>query len=129
MRYRILSGREISDDEQQSRYRAKAKLVELFSRQFKQLNIDALLYPTTPCIPPAIAETDEPDNAGRVNLRCLRNTATANYFDGCSISLPCHREGEAPVGLMVSAMNGDDEKLYSISATIERILQNYTRND
>ena len=129
VRDRILSGREISDDEQQSRYRAKVKLVELFNRQFKQLNIDALLYPTTPCIPPAIAETDDPLNASKVNLRCLRNTATANYFDGCSISLPCHREGEAPVGLMVSAMNGDDEKLYSISATIERILQSNARND
>ncbi|MEE8366213.1 MAG: amidase family protein [Gammaproteobacteria bacterium] len=127
VRDRTLAGREISDDEQESRYRAKANLVELFSQQFKQLKIDALLYPTTPCIPPAIAETDDPDNARRVNLRCLRNTATANYFDGCSISLPCHREGEAPVGLMVSAMNGDDEKLYSVSATIERILQSNAR--
>jgi aspartyl-tRNA(Asn)/glutamyl-tRNA(Gln) amidotransferase subunit A len=43
------------------------------------------------------------------------------------MSLPCHRDGEAPVGLMVSAMNGDDEKLYSVSSTIERILQGNTR--
>lgn len=122
VRDRTLSGLKVSEEEQQSRYRAKAQLIELFDRQFKQLEIDALLYPTTPCIPPAITETDDPDNARRVNLRCLRNTATANYFDGCSISLPCHRDGEAPVGLMVSAMHGDDEKLYSVSAAIERIL-------
>ena len=127
VRVRTLSGREISDEEQQDRYRAKAQVVQLFHQQFRQLEIDALLYPTTPCIPPAIAETDDPDNARRINLRCLRNTVTANYFDGCSISLPCHRKGEAPVGLMVSAMNGDDEKLYSVSATIERILQSNRR--
>ncbi len=126
VRERTLKGRDISENEQQSRYRAKATVVELFNQQFKQLKIDALVYPTTPCIPPAIAETDDPENVGRVNLRCLRNTATANYFDGCSISLPCHRTGEAPVGLMVSAMNGDDEKLYSLSSTIERILQSNT---
>ena len=120
---RMLTGSAISDDEQEDRYRAKAELVKLFNKQFRQLNADALLYPTTPCIPPAISETDDPGNAARVNLRCLRNTVTANYYDGCSISLPCHRNGEAPVGLMVSSMNGEDEKLYSVAAAIEQILK------
>ena len=120
---RILAGKMISDDEQQDRYRAKAEVVEMFSQQFGQLDADALIYPTTPCVPPAISETDDSDNARRVNLRCLRNTVTVNYFDGCSISLPCHRNGEAPVGLMVSSINGDDEKLYSVAATIEQILK------
>ncbi len=122
VRIRTLSGAEISDDEQQDRYRAKSQLIELFNQQFRRLGVDALLYPTTPCIPPAIAETDDPDNARKVNLRCLRNTVTANYFDGCSISLPCHKEGEAPVGLMVSAMNGDDENLFSVCSAIEKYL-------
>ena len=120
---RILAGKTISDNEQQERYRAKAEVVELFNQHFRLLDADALLYPTTPCIPPAISETDDPDNARRVNLRCLRNTVTVNYFDGCSISLPCHRNGEAPVGLMVSSINGDDENLYSVSAAIEKILK------
>ena len=119
---RILTGSAISDDEQKDRYRAKAEVVKLFNNHFRQLNADALLYPTTPCIPPAISETDDPDNATRVNLRCLRNTVTANYFDGCSISLPCHRKGEAPVGLMVSSMNGEDANLYPVSAAIEQVL-------
>jgi aspartyl-tRNA(Asn)/glutamyl-tRNA(Gln) amidotransferase subunit A len=62
------------------------------------------------------------ENARKVNMRCLRNTATANYYDGCSISLPCHRTGEAPVGFMVSSMHGEDRSLYSVSAAIEKIL-------
>jgi aspartyl-tRNA(Asn)/glutamyl-tRNA(Gln) amidotransferase subunit A len=123
---RILAGKTISDDEQQDRYRAKAKLVKSFNQHYRQLDADALLYPTTPCVAPAISETDDPDDARRVNLRCLRNTVTVNYFDGCSISLPCHRNREAPVGLMVSSINGDDENLYSVAAAIEKILKPHT---
>ena len=74
-------------------------------------------------MPPAIAETDDEDNARRVNLRCLRNTATVNYFDGCSMSLPCHLPGEPPVGLMLSAANGHDESLYQVAAAIEAALK------
>jgi aspartyl-tRNA(Asn)/glutamyl-tRNA(Gln) amidotransferase subunit A len=123
---RILTGSAISDDEQEQRYRAKAEVIKLFNNQFRQLGTDALLYPTTPCIPPALSETDDLNNARKVNLRCLRNTVTANYYDGCSISLPCHRNREAPVGLMVSSMNGEDEKLYSVSLAIEQILKTHT---
>ena len=123
---RILAGKTISDEEQQERYRAKAEVVRLFNQHYRQLDADALLYPTTPCVPPAISETDDPDDARRVNLRCLRNTVTVNYFDGCSISLPCHRNREAPVGLMASSINGDDENLYSVAAAIELILKPHT---
>jgi len=123
---RILTGSAISDDEQEERYRARAEVIKLFNNQFRRLSTDALLYPTTPCIPPALSETHDLNNARKVNLRCLRNTVTANYFDGCSISLPCHRDGEAPVGLMVSSMNGEDEKLYSVSMAIEQILKMHT---
>jgi aspartyl-tRNA(Asn)/glutamyl-tRNA(Gln) amidotransferase subunit A len=120
---RTMTGNEISEGEQKARYRAKEQLVAQFSSEFRQLEVDALVYPTTPCIAPAISETDDPDNARIVNLRCLRNTVTVNYFDGCSISLPCHRKDQAPVGLMVSSMNGEDENLYSVSAAIEQVLK------
>lgn len=122
VRDRILTGSQVSEVNQQGRYRAKAIVVEQFQTEFKDLAVDALLYPTVSCIPPALVETEDADNARKINLKCLRNTVTANYFDGCSISLPCHKAGEAPVGLMVSAMNGQDESLYSISAAIEKTL-------
>ena len=120
---RMLSGAAISDQEQITRYQEKARIIEQFNQQFRTTGGDALLYPTVACIPPAISETDDFDNARAVNLRCLRNTATANYFDGCSISLPCHKSGTAPVGLMLSAMNGDDESLYRISAAVEHVIK------
>ena len=119
---RMAAGAEISLTQQQSRYRERIQLVASFNQQFESMQSDALLYPSVACIPPAIAETEDEDNARRINLRCLRNTATVNYFDGCSISLPCHQPGDAPVGLMLSAGNGSDEKLYQIAAAVEKTL-------
>jgi aspartyl-tRNA(Asn)/glutamyl-tRNA(Gln) amidotransferase subunit A len=119
---RMSAGAAIDEGEQQARYHARARLVEAFAREYANLGADALLYPTVACIPPALAETDDEDNARRVNLRCLRNTATVNYFDGCAISLPCHDDGEAPVGLMLASANGEDERLYRIAAAAERAL-------
>ena len=120
---RMSAGADISDEEQQDRYRERQQIVGSFNQQFASLEVDALLYPTVACIPPAISETGDEDNARRVNLRCLRNTATVNYFDGCSISLPCHQPGEAPVGLMLSAANGDDDRLYQLAAAVETLLK------
>jgi len=119
---RLRLGANISDQEQQSRYQARDQLVTAFEREFAEIQADALIYPTVACVPPAIAETEDDENARRVNLRCLRNTATVNYFNGCAISLPCHRAGEAPVGLMLSAANGQDESLFRIAAAIEAAL-------
>jgi len=119
---RMAAGAEISATEQQSRYRERNELVASFNQQFESMQADALLYPSVACIPPALAETEDEDNARSVNLRCLRNTATVNYFDGCSISLPCHQSGDAPVGLMLSAGNGSDEKLYQIASAVEKTL-------
>jgi aspartyl-tRNA(Asn)/glutamyl-tRNA(Gln) amidotransferase subunit A len=120
---RMSAGAEISDEEQQRRYREREQIVDTFNKQFESLQVDALLYPSVACIPPTIAETDDEDNARQVNLRCLRNTATVNYFDGCSISLPCHQPGGPPIGLMLSATNGSDESLYQIAAAIEAALK------
>lgn len=119
---RLRLGADISDAEQQSRIAARGQVVKAFEREFAALQADALLYPTVVCIPPQIAETEDADNARRVNMRCLRNTATVNYFNGCAISLPCHQQGEAPVGLMLSAANGQDEPLYRVAAAVEAAL-------
>jgi len=120
---RMSVGADISDEEQQARYRERAQLVSDFEQDFAKLQADALLYPTVACVPPPISATEDAENARRVNLRCLRNTATVNYFDGCAMSLPCHAEGEAPVGLMLSSANGNDGQLYGIAAAIEAVLR------
>ena len=124
VRSRIESGQTVTEKEQQARYTEKAELTKLVAEALAALKIDAMIYPTVSSIPPLVSDTQDPDKLGPINLRCLRNTSTVNYFDGCAVSLPCHVEGEAPVGLMVSSVYGDDERLLEIAAAVESAIAN-----
>jgi aspartyl-tRNA(Asn)/glutamyl-tRNA(Gln) amidotransferase subunit A len=83
---------------------------------------DALLLPTTPIVPPRIAELDNEQEYNRQNLLILRNPAVGNFLDRCAISLPCHRPGEPPVGLMLMGETLGDARLFSIAAAVEAVL-------
>ena len=119
---RMTAFKGVTDEEQQSRYRDKARMKASFEQTMKDLGADAVICPTTPCIPPTMAAAEVAKNRTKINLRNLRNTASANYFDGCSISLPCHDSGKAPTGLMVSAVHGHDAQLYVIAEAVERVI-------
>jgi aspartyl-tRNA(Asn)/glutamyl-tRNA(Gln) amidotransferase subunit A len=58
----------------------------------------------------------------RLNLLILRNTVPANFLDRCAISLPCHRPGEPPVGLMLMGETMGDTRLFAIAAAVEAAL-------
>ena len=125
VRQRMSKGQYINAEAREKAYRKKAELVAAVQQQFGAdgAQVDALVYPTVQCIPPAIAEADDAEAMPALNMRCLRNTATVNFFDGCAVSLPCHAAGGAPVGLMLAAGHHADQSLYEIAATVERILQ------
>ena len=57
---------------------------------------DAVAMPTAPIAPPAIAALEADDDFTRTNALVLRNPSLANFLDRCSISIPCHRQGEPP---------------------------------
>jgi aspartyl-tRNA(Asn)/glutamyl-tRNA(Gln) amidotransferase subunit A len=85
---------------------------------------DALLMPTTPDTAPTIAEVIASDETYfRFNSRMLRNPALINLFDGCALSIPCHRPGDAPVGLMVAGVSGQDSRVLSSGIAIEGIVR------
>jgi len=73
---------------------------------------DALVMPTTANTPPAIADLADDKAFTTQNLRSLRNCTLINMIDGCAISLPAHREGEVPVGLMLAAAAGADRRVF-----------------
>ncbi len=85
-------------------------------------DVDALLLPTVPAIAPPIAAFDDEDFFHRVNLLMLRNPSVINMLDGCAVSLPCQRPGEAPVGLMIAGRHGDDVRILAMAAEIEQLL-------
>jgi aspartyl-tRNA(Asn)/glutamyl-tRNA(Gln) amidotransferase subunit A len=61
------------------------------------------------------------------NALLLRNPSLVNLLDGCALSLPCQREGEWPVGLMVWGSALADERVLAVSLAIEAALQPHRR--
>ena len=84
---------------------------------------DALVLPTTANTPPVIADLADDQAFTRENLRALRNCTLINTLDGCAISLPAHREGEAPVGLMLAAAGGSDRRIFELAAGVESVIR------
>jgi len=80
---------------------------------------DALVMPTTANTPPRIADLADDKAFAVANLRSLRNCTLINMIDGCAISLPAHREGEVPVGLMLAAAGGSDRRIFELAAGME----------
>jgi aspartyl-tRNA(Asn)/glutamyl-tRNA(Gln) amidotransferase subunit A len=76
-----------------------------------------------PIVAPRITDLDDERAYNNVNMLILRNTALGNFFDRCAISLPCHREGEAPVGLMLMGETLGDARLFAIAAAVEAALR------
>ena len=85
-------------------------------------DFDVLACPTVPTIAPTIAELADDAEYARVNLLMLRNPSVGNFLDLCSISLPIHEEGVAPVGLMLFGKHGGDKRLFQIAAAFEAVL-------
>ncbi len=84
---------------------------------------DAMLMPTTPIVAPRTEALLASDEAFfEANRLLLRNPALINLLDGCALSLPCHRSGDLPVGLMVAAPAMQDAKLIAIASQIEALL-------
>ncbi|QHE93315.1 amidase [Pandoraea fibrosis] len=85
---------------------------------------DAVLCPTVPLTPPAIAPLEASDDAfTATNALVLRNPTAINMIDGCAFSLPCQGQGEAPIGLMASGAAGDDARLLPVGRAIEHTLR------
>jgi aspartyl-tRNA(Asn)/glutamyl-tRNA(Gln) amidotransferase subunit A len=84
---------------------------------------DALVMPTTANTPPKIADLADDKAFAKENLRALRNCTLINTLDGCAISLPAHREGEVPVGLMLAAAGGSDRRIFELAAGMESIIR------
>jgi aspartyl-tRNA(Asn)/glutamyl-tRNA(Gln) amidotransferase subunit A len=84
---------------------------------------DALVLPTTANTPPRIADLADDKEFAKANVLSLRNCTLINMIDGCAISLPCHREGEVPVGLMLAAAGGADRRILELAAGMEAAIR------
>jgi aspartyl-tRNA(Asn)/glutamyl-tRNA(Gln) amidotransferase subunit A len=84
---------------------------------------DAVVMPTTANTPPRIADLADDKAFTKANLLSLRNCTLINMIDGCGISLPAHRQGEVPVGLMLAASGGSDRRIFELAAGMETAIR------
>jgi aspartyl-tRNA(Asn)/glutamyl-tRNA(Gln) amidotransferase subunit A len=120
IRLRIERGAQQSAADYLDLVAARRRLIGEFDAATR--GFDALVLPTTPIVPPTVAELADEGEFNRQNLLILRNTAVGNFLDRCAISLPCHRAGEPPVGLMLMGETMGDAGLFSIAAAVEAVL-------
>jgi aspartyl-tRNA(Asn)/glutamyl-tRNA(Gln) amidotransferase subunit A len=83
---------------------------------------DALVMPTTPVTAPRIVELESDEAYRHTNMLMLRNPSIANFLDCCAISIPCHRAGDVPVGLMLFGAHGADRRLLALAAAVEQVV-------
>ena len=120
IRRRIENGSLVSSDDYAAMLDARRGLVKSMDSQLADL--DLLVLPTTPIIAPSMSEISDPKVFNEKNRLLLRNTAIANFFDLCAISLPIPGRDGLPAGLMLFARRGQDRRLFNIAASIERLL-------
>ncbi|NGM87778.1 amidase [Parapusillimonas sp. SGNA-6] len=118
---RILRGRDIGAADYiellQTRERWKAGVAARLAYY------DALLLPTVPVVAPTIASLEASDEDYFVaNGLMLRNPGLINFLDGCALSLPCHADGTAPVGLMVAGIANTDQRILDVGLALEQLL-------
>ncbi|WP_428531044.1 amidase [Rhodopila sp.] len=120
IRVRIARGEHISAADYIDLLQARLRLIGSFDQA--TAGFDCVLMPTVPIIAPRIADLDDERAYNSVNMLVLRNTALGNFFDRCAISLPCHRPGEAPVGLMLMGETMGDARLFGVANAMEAAL-------
>lgn len=118
---RILKGAECSAIDYIDAVAARRALIKEADAAFE--SFDVLMLPTAAITPPRIAALASDEAYARVNILSLRNTSAINMIDGCAISLPIHRSGEAPVGLMLACRGGEDRRLLTLAAAVESVVR------
>ena len=118
---RILRGEAISAADYVDLLNARRSLIARAEARIAPY--DALVMPTTAITPPVIADLADDKAFTKANLLSLRNCTLINMIDGCAISLPCHREGEVPVGLMLAASGGADRRIFELAAGMEATIR------
>jgi aspartyl-tRNA(Asn)/glutamyl-tRNA(Gln) amidotransferase subunit A len=86
-------------------------------------SFDAIVCPTVPIVAPRIADLEEEPAYTSTNRLLLRNPSIANMLDLCSVSIPCHANGSAPVGLMLMGRHMSDRQLLAAGVGVEAVVR------
>lgn len=89
----------------------------------RMAGLDAWVAPTVAITPPTLEEVSGDGYAPR-NLLALRNTSVVNYLGMCAVTLPIGFDAAGmPVGMMLAARHGDDDRLVAIACLLAPYVQ------
>lgn len=118
---RIMRGKDIDAADYIEIQQARQEWIAAVEKRLQ--HYDALLLPTVPIIAPPIKELMESDEAYfSANGLILRNPSLINFLNGCALSIPCHLDGTAPVGLMIAGAADWDQKILNVGLALEGLL-------
>lgn len=120
IRRRIETGSRVSSSDYAAMLDERRDLARAMDSQLADLEV--LVLPTTPIVAPTMAEISDARVFEEKNRLLLRNTAIANFFDLCALSLPMPGADGLPAGLMLFARRGEDRRLFTIAESVERLL-------
>ena len=93
-------------------------------RQVLQLfeEVDLILTPTTPVMPPSFSELEAaPDQLRSKELLMLRNTRPWNVYGLPTISIPCGFSGSGlPIGLQIAGAPGAEATVFALARAYEK---------
>ncbi len=120
---RILGGREISKAEYGGRYYHKALqsrvlIQKEFANAFRE--IDAIVLPTVPILPHRIGKNISVEEMYAYDVL----TVPANLVGNCAISIPVGRIDGIPVGMQIMCDRFNEEKLFQIARSFEKLNKN-----
>lgn len=116
---RIHSGEEVTATQCVEGYRKLQELRREILRVFE--DVDLLITPTTPILPPTIAALDAaPQELRPTEILMLRNTRPFNVFGLPSISVPCgFSKSGLPIGMQISGAPGQEGTVLALARRFE----------
>jgi aspartyl-tRNA(Asn)/glutamyl-tRNA(Gln) amidotransferase subunit A len=120
VRARVEKGATIAAWEYAAMQEWRKDVIRRFDRDTSRY--DAIILPTVAITAPTIEECERDESNIRAKL--LRNPSLFNFLDRPAISIPIHRPGDAPVGLMVVGERDQDWRLLGIAQALELALSN-----
>lgn len=108
-----------------AQYIGKQRELEVLRRSVANVfsDVDVIVTPTVPMLPPTFAELEtNPAELRPRELLMLRNTRPFNVLGTPAISLPCGEPGQLPIGIQITGRPGEDVLVLAVAEALEREL-------
>lgn len=116
---------EAADQITASDYLQRAANLAQYGRTAAQVfdTVNVLVSPTIPITAPLIADVANPEVYRQANMLALRNTALANLFGWCAVTLPTGLDAHGiPSGLQIIAPPMQEHVLLSAALAVEKVI-------